>query len=207
MTTALIPIPQTEYRRTPRALVCASALVMTEGKPATEQMVYDLSTGGVRLCGLPHARIGDEVRVRLQLPREWVGARGHLLRVGSAEKPDFAIEFADLSAGAEDAIHDAVVEALAHPNRRSLLLVQGERNPYWIGWNWLDPVSPICATATTPLEAVERLEEHRCDVGIVGSGDRRTQDLEWIEMYPEVYWRALDNAGCLHPVSRQTSLA
>ena len=208
MATTLNPIPQTNHRRAPReprALVCASALVMTEGKPATEHIVYDLSVRGVRLCGLPRAQVGDEVRVRLQLPRAWVGARGHLLRVGSiAGKPDFAIELFDLSADAEDAIRNTVVEALSHPGRRSLLLVQSERNPYWPGWSWLDPVSPICATATTPLEAVECLREHRFDVCLVGSGDRGTQDLEWIEKYPEVYWRTLDDAGCLHHISRQT---
>ena len=197
MTTTLIPIPQTDYRRTPRALVCASAVVLTEGKPATEQMVYDLTTGGVRLCGLPHAGIGDEVSVRLQLSGEWLGARGQILRTSSSEEqPDLAIEFFDLSARVEDAIQDAVVEALSYPDRRSLLLLQ---NRDWTGRDWLDPVLPICATATTPLEAVECLEAHRCEVGLIGSTNRGTPDLEWIEMYPEVYWRIIDDAGRLRP--------
>ncbi len=205
MTTTLIPIPQTDYRRTPRALVCASAVVMTEGKPATEQMVYDLTTGGVRLCGLPHAGIGDEVSVRLQLSREWVGARGHLLRAGSsAERPDFAIEFFRLSPSAEDAIHDAVVEALSHPDRRSLLLVQSERNRDWTGWDWLGPVSPLCATVMTQLDAVQCLEEHPIDVGIVGSGGHGTHDSEWIGMYPGVSWRTIDDTGRLLRVSSST---
>ena len=151
------------------------------------------------MCGLPHAEIGDEVSVRLQLRRECVRARGHLLRVGStAEKPDFAIEFFELSAIAEDAIHDAVVEALSHPDRRSLLLVKSERKPYRPAcFDWLDPVSPIYATVTTTLEAVGYLEEHPIDVAIVGSASMH--DSEWIGMYPEIAWRTIDDAGCLHP--------
>ena len=113
-------------------------------------------------------------------------------------QPDFAIEFFDLSARVEDAIHDAVLEALSHPDRRSLLLVQSERNPDWTGLEWLDPVLPICATATTALEAVACQEEHRCDVGIVGSRYLGTQDLQFMAMYPEVYWRSIDHAGRLH---------
>ena len=199
MEKALIPILQTDRRSVPRALVCASAVVVIEGKPATEHMVYDLSTGGVRLCGLPGAQVGAEVSVWLQLPREGVCARGYLLRVGSsAERHDFAIEFFELSARVEDAIHDAVVEALSPPDRRSLLLVQSERNPDWPGWKWLDPVSPLCAAATTPLEAVQCLEGNHFDFGIVGSGDHGTWDSEWIEMYPEVSWRSIDYAGRLH---------
>ncbi len=203
METALIPIPQTDCRSVSRALVCASAVVLTDGKPATEHMVYDLSTGGVRLCGLPRAQVGDEVWVSLQLPRDRVCARGCLLRVGSsAERPEFAIEFIEPSARAESAIHDAVVEALSHPDRRSLLLVQSEQNPYWwSGWEWLDPVAPICANAMTPLAAVEYLEEHRFDVGIVGSGGRGTPDWEWFEMYPEVCWRSINHVGRLRPVA------
>ena len=202
METALIPIPQTDRRSVPRALVCASAVVLTEGKPATEHIVYDLSTGGVRLCGLPRAQVGDEVWVSLQLPRDRVCARGCLLRVGSsAERPEFAIEFIEPSARAESAIHDAVVEALSHPDRCSVLLVQREEERYGPpGVDWLDPISPICATARTSFEAVEYLEEHPFDVGIVGSGGHGTLDSEWIEMYPEVCWRSIDHAGRLHPV-------
>ena len=202
MATALIPIPQADYRRAPCALVCASAYVIAEGRPATEQLAYDLSTSGVRLCGMPRAAIGDEVSVRLQLPREWVGTRGHLVRVASTvEKPNFAIEFCDLSADAEDAIHDAVVDALAHPNRRSLLLLQQEEVPHRPAcFEWLDPVSALCATARTPLQAVVGLEQQRFDIGIFGSGYCGTQNSHWTEMYPEVCWRSIDCEGRLHPV-------
>lgn len=200
MTTALIPIPQTDQRRSPRALVCASAVIMTEGKPATEQLVYDLSTEGVRLCGLPRAAVGDKVRVRLQLPQESIGARGRVVRIASSVNQfEFAIDFYDLSASAEDNIHDAVVDALGHPDRRSLLLLRWKLHRPAC-FDWLDPVSPLCVTATTPLQAVQDLEEQRFNIGIFGCGDCGTQDTEWIGMYPEVCWRSIDRAGCLHPI-------
>jgi hypothetical protein len=126
--------------------------------------------------------------------------------VGSSqEQPDYAIEFLDLSARAEDAIHDAVVEALSDPERRSLLLVQSEHDPDPAGLDWLDPVLPMCATASTPVEAVECLEQHRCDVGIIGSRVRGTQHLEWMEMYPEVCWRIIDRTGRLYPALPRAS--
>ena len=203
METALIPIPQTHLRRVPRALVCASALVMTEGNTATEHMVYDLSTGGVRLCGLPRAQVGDEVRVRFQLPRARVRAGGRLLRRGWTNGwPDFAIEFFNVSADAEDAIHDAVVDALSQPDCRSLLLLQREGKGEWPAcFDWLEAVSPICATAITSLEAVLCLEEHPIEMGILGPTGRGVRDFEWSETHPEVSWRTIDDAGRLYPVA------
>ena len=201
-TAMMIPRPQTDRRSAPRGLVCASTLVMTEENTATEHMVYDLSTGGVRLCGLPRAQVGDEVRVRLQLPWARVRARGRLLRRGwSNGSPDFAIEFFNLSAGAEDAIHDAVVDALSRPNCRSLLLVQreGERPACF---DWLEAVSPICATAITSLGAVQCLEEYPIEMGILSpAGGRGVRDFWWSEAHPEVSWRTIDDAGRLHPVA------
>ena len=191
-----------DRRRDPRALVSASVLVRANEK-VSEHITYDLSVGGIRLCGLPCAQVGDKVKVRLQLPRTLVRARGRLMRCGSTDgRPDFAIQFVDLEASDEDAIHEAVVEVLSQPERRSLLLMQSEQNPYWwSGWEWLDPVAPICANAMTPLAAVEYLEEHRFDVGIVGSGGRGTPDWEWFEMYPEVCWRSINHVGRLRPVA------
>ena len=45
----------------------------------------------------------------------------------------------------------------------------------------------------------EDLEEQRFNLGIFGSGNCGMQDSEWIGMYPEVSWRSIDCAGCLHP--------
>lgn len=196
---------RTEDRRAPRALVCASAVVATHGKAPTEHMVYDLSTTGVRLCGLPRAWLGDEVTVRLQLPRARVFARGHFVRVGLVDgRPDFAIEFLALSANAEDTIHDAVVEALSHPERRSVLLLRngaGRLRPgrSWTGWSWLDPISSICDSATTPLEALQCLAKQVVQVGIL-SDAAQVEAPQWAEAYPEVSWRTLERQGRLRLV-------
>ena len=201
METASIPIPQTHLRSAPRALVCASALVMTEGNTATEHMVYDLSTGGVRLCGLPRAQVGDEVRVRFQLPRARVRAWGRLLRCGWTNGwPDFAIEFFNVSADTEDAIHDAVVDALSQPNCRSLLLVQREKERPAC-FDWLKAVSPICATTITSLGVVQCLEEHPIEMGILSPAGRGVRDFWWSEAHPVISWRTIDDAGRLHPVA------
>ena len=191
-----------DRRREPRALVCARVFVMANGE-ATEHMTYDLSVGGVRLCGLPRAQVGDEVSVLLQLPWARVRAQGRLLRRGSIDgRPDFAIQFVDLEANDEDAIQDAMVDALSHPERRSLLLLQREE-----GFNspacfaWLNPVSAISATAATSLEGVRCLEKHPIDMGILSSAGYAVQDSEWSEEHPEVSWRSIDYAGRLHPVT------
>ncbi len=142
------PVDHPNRHRDPRALVCATALVLANGQ-ASEHMTYDLSAGGVRLCGVPHAQVGDEVWVQLELARGRVRARGRLLRLGSADaQPDFAIEFVDLAARDEDAIQDAVLEALSDSDRRSILLAQREEEP---GWTPCFDSMPGSAVASTQI--------------------------------------------------------
>ena len=186
------------------ASLAPSSLSARANEKVSEHITYDLSVGGIRLCGLPCAQVGDEVRVRLQLPQARVRARGRLIRRGSTDgRPDFAIQFVDLEASDADAIHEAVVvESLSQPQRRSLLLLQREG-----GFNspacfaWLNPVSAICATAATSLEAVQCLEEQPIDMGILSAPGHAVQDSEWSEAHPEVSWRTIDDAGRLHPVA------
>ena len=184
-----------------RALVCASAVVMCKGK-TTEHMTYDLSVAGVRLCGLPRGQVGDEVCVQLELPEAQVLTSGRLLRLGSITgELDCAIEFFDLSGSAEGAIHHAVDAALAHPDRRSLLLVQMEvetQRPRC--FDWLNPLSPISSTARTSQEALRCLEGDCIEIGILGSPGDGAQDLNWNEVHTKVCWRSIDHAGRLHPL-------
>ena len=199
MEPAFIPNLQTDRRRAPRVLIGARAVLTPEGKSATEHMVHDLSTGGVRLCGLPRAQTGDEVTIRLRLHGDSASVCGRLSRAGStAGRRDFAVEFFDVSARAEDAIQDAVVAALSDPERRSVLLLRDQQSEWWPGRGWLDPVLPICVSAITPLDAVRCLETHRLEVGIVDSVDHGTRDSELIGLYPEVSWRTIDDGGRLH---------
>lgn len=188
--------PTTETRRSPRALVCARALLKAEGGAATEHLTYDLSAGGARLCGIPRAKVGDRVGLLLHLPGAWVPAVARLLRVSKDESPEFALQFIDMDAASEDTIQDAVVEALADPDRRSVLLLQSEKDREWQGWSWLAPVSPICAAATTPLEAVLCLERYEISVALVGE-ESASRLAEWKGALPGLTWRALDRAGRL----------
>ena len=202
MTTASVPNPQMDRRRAQRALVCASAVVTSEGRPATEHMVHDLSTRGARLCGLPHARIGDEVEIRFRLPRNSVCARGHILRTGStAESPDFAIELLSVSANAEDAIHDAVVEALSNPDRRSVLVFDPQQERYAFGRSWFNPILPICATATTALSAVQSLGDHPIQMGLMSATLEGLSVDHWAAAFRDIWWRTVDEAGCLHRIA------
>ncbi len=199
MPTLSTPSLQPRNYHAPRAQVCARALVMSEGRPATEHMTHDLSTGGIRLCGQPLVTVGDELSVLLQLPEAEVHASGRLLRIGSsAGRPDFAVEFAQLEPQDEDAIQDAVVDALAHPDRRSVLLFQSEADPRWPGWGWLQPVSPICAAAMTPLGALRCLQEHAITMAILGHPGHGPRSCHWSQTLPELPWRVIDPADRLH---------
>ena len=130
------------------------------------------------------------------------------MRVGeTAGRPDFAIRFVGLSADAEDAIHDAVVEALSHPDRRSVLLLQSEQDPIRPGGgHWLEPVLDICATATAPIVAAQCIEEHAIEMGILDASRWPPQAPEWINFYPEIFWRAIDGVGRLRPTATRSGL-
>lgn len=189
-----------ENRSSPRVLVTASALLLAHRQQrATQHLVYDLSAGGMRLCGVPAAGIGDPLDVRLELPSGPIHVCGHLLRTRSMRpRSDFALEFDDLTPHAEDAIHDAVLNALAQPERPSLLLVT-EGDPRKPAWEWLSPVMPSCLRVGSACEAVEQLEEQRIGMGVFSPAQRQLPD--WAQMYPEVAWRRIDAEGRLFPLS------
>ncbi len=212
METAFAPEPDSDNPSlernlcgSPRVLICATAMVSPHERATTEHMTYDLSTGGVRLCGLPSAQEGDKVRVLLQLPRARVHALGRLLRLGwTAGRPDFAVEFLNLSSQAEEAIQDAVVEALSSPGRRSVLLVETDQERPVLADGWLAPISPICAVANTSLEAVQSLREHAIHVGILSMAISESIALAWSEVDSHVLWRSINEAGGLYRIGTST---
>ena len=194
-----------ESRRASRALVPATALVMTEGRPATQHLTYDLSTGGVRLCGVPQAQPGDDVQLLLDLPSgRRLPASGRLLRRDLTDgQPDFAIEFSRLPAHAEDVVQNEVLKALAHKDRPRLLLFGSECEEEWPGFDWLKPILSSCAPATTLPTALKYLEQLRIEIGLFSKADRRSpQSYDWREMYPGIIWRTIDAQGRLaYPVA------
>ena len=182
-------------------MVPATAKISAEGRETTEHVTYDLSKKGVRLCGIPDAEPGDSLSVLLELPYGRVSAPGYVVRTGStAGKPDFAIDFIGLHAQGEDMIERAVRAALVHPQRRSLLLCRELHEECAAGWGWLGPVLPLCATATSLPAAREYLWNHTVRLGIISSGDSEARATDWMAANPRIPWRAIDEAGCLHPV-------
>ena len=208
METAFAPEPDSDnpslernIRRSPRVLISATAMVSPDGRATTEHMTYDFSTGGVRLCGLPSAQEGDRLNVLLQLPRGRVHVLGRLLRLEwTAERPDFAVEFLNLSSRAEDAIQDAMVEALFSPGLRSVLLVETDEERPVSGDGWLAPISPICAVANTYLEAAQSLTDHSIRVGILGRATNESSAPAWSDEDSNILWRTIDEEGCLYRI-------
>jgi hypothetical protein len=193
-----------DRRVSPRAPLCTRALVVAEdGVSATEHITYDLSASGVRLCGLPRAHVGGQVGLLLCLAEEWVRATGELVRLDAHEEnPQFAVRFTDMAAQAEDAIQDAVLRALATPQRHSVLLVRPRHSEGWPGWRWLEPVASACAVALTPLDAVVKMNVERIALGIVDPlRCCAIRPSAWRTSFPMVLWRTLDRAGRLGPVS------
>lgn len=189
-------------RRAPRALIRASAIVSPHERPASEHMTYDLSTSGVRLCGLPSAGVGDILRVRIDLPQRQVVASGRLVRTGAtAGVPDFAIQFLGMSASDEEAIQDAVSQAFLAPTQRSVLLYRAERDYREARWRWLRPILSICASASTPGGAIRCLDQHPIGVGILPAESVATGGYEWTSVYRKIPWRMLDAQGRLQPLA------
>ncbi len=186
-----------EQRHSPRVVVCASAQVCVKGE-TSEHMTFDLSTGGVRLCGIPTGQAGDSARLCLRLPRSVVTTLGRIVRVGErGAQPSFALQFVQLSADAEEAIEVAVEDALRAPGKRSILLLKS-KSPRACGPAWLAPVSPICASAHTALDAVQHLADHRIRYGVIGKSTWGTSNAAWAEVFPSIEWRTIDAWGRLH---------
>jgi hypothetical protein len=166
--------------------------------PSSEHVTYDLSIDGVRLCGLPCAEVGDDVAVMMQLGRERVWVAGRLVRTGETNgSPDFAIRFQEVAPKTEDAIQDALVEALTEPRKHpSVVLLGRPEDPPQSAWNWLQPVLPMCTNALAPFDALSRLAEG-VHTGILSSS-LAPQLAQWQKALPKVAWRRIDPAGRLH---------
>jgi CheY-like chemotaxis protein len=113
--------PTREERRLfARARVVATATAWVRGLCKGSYIVENLSWGGAQLSGGPQIRVGDDVKLVLELPRGPVEVKGHVLR-SEAQARDFAIavRFDELSRKARDTIGVAVGEALEHATRES----------------------------------------------------------------------------------------
>lgn len=158
--------PREERRLFARARVVATATVWVRGLCKGSYIVENLSWGGAQLSGGPQIRVGDDVKLVVELPRGPVDVKGHVLR-SEAQARDFAIavRFDELPRKTRDAIGVAVGEALENVARessvrpeptvlvvdRSLLVREAlVRDLRCFGWE--------AASFSTPLDALTFLE-------------------------------------------------
>lgn len=113
-----MPLPNRseERRRYPRAEVAASAIILASDRYGGTCLVENLSAGGALLAGDCPVRVGDSLKVVLQLARQKpliLSAAVVYVRDLAGERT-FAVAFKDLPSAIEDRLQDF---ALAHLER------------------------------------------------------------------------------------------
>ena len=148
-------------RRFPRALLSGTAYLTDAGVPLGVFRIIDLSASGVLLrgatCALPRRPV--EVLLQLSDDRQF-RAEGVIVRRHRALSGDaFAVRFSDLGADVEDAIQDAVLEALETIQTASVLIV--DDNPVGCGAlrARLGALGHRSTVVQTPLDVVEFLAQ------------------------------------------------
>ena len=168
-------------RRHPRVRVVGRALVHADhGLTACD--VIDMSLGGlllVRAAEHSHApipEVGEVVLVELHLASEgsrWYGLGGEVCRRAAADR--FAIKLARVPPDLEDEVEEevlAAVEASAAP-RVVVVDVPGDRRRHLTETVRRSACVPI--VASTPLDAIRKLEESRTHATAVIVGEELTQ--------------------------------
>jgi ActR/RegA family two-component response regulator len=103
-----------------RARVVATATAWVRGICKGSYIVENLSLGGVQLSGGPAIRVGEEIKLILELPSGPVEVRGLVLRSDArARDAALALRFHMLSRRARDTIGATVAEALEEAARDS----------------------------------------------------------------------------------------
>ena len=103
-----------------RARVVATATAWVRGLCKGSYIVENLSLGGAQLSGGPAIRVGEEIKLILELPQGPVEVRGLVLRSDArARDAALALRFHMLSRRAREAIGRAVAQALEEAARDS----------------------------------------------------------------------------------------
>ncbi len=103
-----------------RARVVATATAWVRGLCKGSYIVENLSLGGVQLSGGPAIRVGEEIKLIIELPRGSIEVRGPVLRSQArARDAAIAVRFNMLSRRAREALGAAVAEALEEAARDS----------------------------------------------------------------------------------------
>jgi ActR/RegA family two-component response regulator len=103
-----------------RARVAATATAWVRGLCKGSYIVENLSLGGVQLSGGPAMRVGEEIKLILELPRGQIEVRGPVLRSQARSRDAaIAVRFNMLSRRAREALGAAVAEGLEEAARDS----------------------------------------------------------------------------------------
>ena len=103
-----------------RARVVATATAWVRGLCKGSYIVENLSLGGVQLSGGPAIRVGEEIKLIIEMPRGSIEVRGPVLRSQArARDAAIAVRFNVLSRRAREALGSAVAEALEEAARDS----------------------------------------------------------------------------------------
>ena len=105
-----------------RARVAATATAWVRGLCKGSYIVENLSLGGAQLSGGPAIRVGEEIKLILELARGPIEVRGPVLRSQArARDASIAVRFNMLSRRAREALGGAVAEALEEAARDSAM--------------------------------------------------------------------------------------
>jgi hypothetical protein len=185
-----------ERRRYPRTEVVATATVIAPGRYAGTYLVSNFSTGGALLLGDALLKVGDEVRILLELPSaRLVRLSARVLRhEDQSDGHLFAVMFHDISPETEDLLQDLVVTALAKsrrkPGRLTVLVLTRDsavRARLEADLRDLDLHASAC---TTPLSALVILNASRpAEIAIVDLGLEQAIGADFLAFLAEVYPR------------------
>jgi CheY-like chemotaxis protein len=135
-------------------------------------LVDNLSVGGALLTGGPLLSIGQELRVTLQLDKHAIGPlRAEMVRREGPSGEAVGIAFAALTVAEEDAIQQAILDALEAEvsGRRAqrALVVDDSVHVRQSLMHDLVSLGHSAIAAATPLEAMMRLEDPQAEFDIV----------------------------------------
>jgi CheY-like chemotaxis protein len=136
-------------------------------------LVENLSIGGALLTGGPLLSIGQSIRITLQLERRTIGPLvGEMIRQTHAADSVVAIAFRGIAVTDEDAIQQALLEALESEKRAGVpacraLVVDGSAQVRQLLLRDLASLGHHAIAASTPLEATMRLADPAAEFDIV----------------------------------------
>jgi CheY-like chemotaxis protein len=177
-----------------RTSLMATAVVWTDAGGPMHYLVENLSVGGALLTGGPLLSVGESIKITLQLEKRTIGPLvAEMVRQSDQCDSVVAIAFRRLTVTDEDAIQQALLEALESERKRagvpacSALVVDGSAPVRQQLIRDLASLGHHAVAAATPLEATMRLADPsaRFDVVLVDLGSAAVDGLALLRYVAE----------------------